>query len=518
MGKSRFGYIVCESTYGGRSRDKSELNFENRISKLEDVIVETLHKKQGNLIIPAFSMHRTQEILFDLYYLFKVRWKELLKNGTCKIPLIDFLKHRGYLQGSQTISENRLLQLRNFSEISADIFDIILASYRPYYVSSEEVYTQLTEKFIDFDSTEVHVESDQGKYRIYINDNTALESSIDQFRQENSNIIKKRYVFDESTFLSLFKGNTEVLIEINESPVHVRLDSPLGAQITEIYSEELTSSYMNEGEVSKLYLNKNIPTWLGLHPDDVDSEIRKLFGYCNFKVGPHSIERLDPKLNKPKKKAKINYSDRPTIYVSASGMCDAGEVQRHLNANLGAARNSVLMTGYQSPGSNGGLLTSYMENPDKVIDKALKFTIDNKQVVFKCEHIKAQIYSTTGYSGHSDHEGLLSYLFDRAAKEGERTIPNIILNHGNDDSRLHLKESILQRHADLFSNEGVDHPISVICPDRENGWYDLDENKWLDKETMLAPDTGPCTNLESKITALTKAIEDLTIAITNMKS
>jgi glyoxylase-like metal-dependent hydrolase (beta-lactamase superfamily II) len=217
----RFGYIVCESTYGGRSRDKSDLDFEYRISKLEDVIVETLHKKRGNLIIPAFSMHRTQEILFDLYYIFKVRWNESLKNGVYKVSLIDFLKHRGYLRDRETLSKQRLLQLRDFSEIPADKIDIILASYSPYYVCSEELYRQLKEKFLDFDSTDVCVESDQEKYRIYIKNNTALESSIDQFLQEHSNIVNKRYVFDESTFLILFKGDTEDLIEINELPVHV---------------------------------------------------------------------------------------------------------------------------------------------------------------------------------------------------------------------------------------------------------------------------------------------------------
>jgi hypothetical protein len=275
---------------------------------------------------------------------------------------------------------------------------------------------------------------------------------------------------------------------------------------------------MNEGDVSKLFLNKNISTWLGLPPDDVDSEMKRLFGECNFRVGPHSIERLDPTLKKPKKKAKVNYFDRPTIYVSASGMCDAGEVQRHLNGNLASGRNAVLITGYQSPGSNGGLLSSYLENPEEVEDKDLKFTIDNKPIVFKCGRIKAQIYRTTGYSGHSDHEGLLSYLFDRAAKEGERTIPNIILNHGNDDSRLRLKESILERHAELFTNEGIDHPISVICPKRGGGWYDLDEGKWLNNETMLTGEMESFSSLGSTITALTKAIEDLTIAINNIKS
>ena len=68
------GFIVCESTYGSRERDSSECKFEYRIDQLEKIITETLYGKQGHLIIPTFSLHRTQEILFDLYYLLKVKF------------------------------------------------------------------------------------------------------------------------------------------------------------------------------------------------------------------------------------------------------------------------------------------------------------------------------------------------------------------------------------------------------------------------------------------------------------
>ena len=55
-------YIICESTYGDKLHEPSELTGK----KLLDIIVDTCLKKKGNLIIPAFSVGRTQEIIYAL--------------------------------------------------------------------------------------------------------------------------------------------------------------------------------------------------------------------------------------------------------------------------------------------------------------------------------------------------------------------------------------------------------------------------------------------------------------------
>jgi metallo-beta-lactamase family protein len=55
-------YIICESTYGDRLHD-IDINAE---SKLLEIVNHTCVEKQGKLIIPAFSLGRTQEIVFAL--------------------------------------------------------------------------------------------------------------------------------------------------------------------------------------------------------------------------------------------------------------------------------------------------------------------------------------------------------------------------------------------------------------------------------------------------------------------
>lgn len=55
-------YIICESTYGNRLHD-AQVNAEQKLLK---VVNETCAVKKGKLIIPAFSLGRTQEILYVL--------------------------------------------------------------------------------------------------------------------------------------------------------------------------------------------------------------------------------------------------------------------------------------------------------------------------------------------------------------------------------------------------------------------------------------------------------------------
>jgi len=55
-------YIITESTYGDKHHDASF----NQIENMLEWITRTCMKKQGKLIIPAFSVGRTQEILYIL--------------------------------------------------------------------------------------------------------------------------------------------------------------------------------------------------------------------------------------------------------------------------------------------------------------------------------------------------------------------------------------------------------------------------------------------------------------------
>lgn len=54
--------VICESTYGDRLHDKTV----DAEQQLLSAIINTIKEKKGKLIIPAFSLGRTQEIVFSL--------------------------------------------------------------------------------------------------------------------------------------------------------------------------------------------------------------------------------------------------------------------------------------------------------------------------------------------------------------------------------------------------------------------------------------------------------------------
>ena len=58
--------LLIESTYGDRLHKKKE----DTLSEFKDIILNSYNKK-GNIIIPAFAVERTQEIIFELSTLFR---------------------------------------------------------------------------------------------------------------------------------------------------------------------------------------------------------------------------------------------------------------------------------------------------------------------------------------------------------------------------------------------------------------------------------------------------------------
>lgn len=104
-------YLAIESVYGDRNH---EMHFERK-QKLKDIIVRTIEDK-GVLVIPAFSVERTQELLFELNDM--VEGKEIPRvpiylDSPLAIKVTEvFKRHKAYL--------NKNVQERMCSD---DIFD-----------------------------------------------------------------------------------------------------------------------------------------------------------------------------------------------------------------------------------------------------------------------------------------------------------------------------------------------------------------------------------------------------------
>ena len=92
---------------------------------------------------------------------------------------------------------------------------------------------------------------------------------------------------------------------------------------------------------------------------------------------------------------KLNRPGKPCIIISASGMATGGRVLHHLAHQLPNHRNSVVLTGFQVPGTRGRALADG--------EKQLK--IHGRYVP-----VRAQVFVTNAYSAHADASQTVQWL------------------------------------------------------------------------------------------------------------
>lgn len=107
---------------------------------------------------------------------------------------------------------------------------------------------------------------------------------------------------------------------------------------------------------------------------------------------------------------RISVYKNNIIIIAASGMCEAGRIRHHLKRRLWNPNATVMMVGYQAPGTLGALL------------------LDGKKTVRiqgEIVKVRAKIRELDVYSGHADAKGLEEWVLDRMPVRG-----NVFLVHG----------------------------------------------------------------------------------------
>lgn len=107
------------------------------------------------------------------------------------------------------------------------------------------------------------------------------------------------------------------------------------------------------------------------------------------------------------------------IIMAGSGMCDAGRIRHHLKNHLSRSDTTVLLVGYQAPGSLGRLLK----------DGASMVRIQGDEVA-----VAARIRVLDEYSGHADQPRLVNWVLRR-----DPVRQAVFLVHGEDEARDALR-------------------------------------------------------------------------------
>ena len=184
-------------------------------------------------------------------------------------------------------------------------------------------------------------------------------------------------------------------------PVYV--DSPLAVNATEIF---------------------------GIHPECFDNDLNN---YLLIDDNPFGFNALTYVREVAISKS-LNNTDEPCIIISASGMMNAGRVRHHLFNNIDQKKNTLLIVGYCSPETPGGILRSGVET--------LKMFGEVKPV-------RMDIEIMDSFSAHADRNEILDFLDNQKGH-----LKKIFLVHGELDRQRKFEQTL---HENQF--EDVEIPF-----------------------------------------------------------
>ena len=172
--------------------------------------------------------------------------------------------------------------------------------------------------------------------------------------------------------------------------VPVYLNSPLGIDATEIYGDHAGEHRLDQ------------------------QKMREMFRAAEF-IRSEEASRA------------LNTNDGPAIILAGSGMATGGRVVHHLRTLLPDPKNTVLLAGFQAPGTRG---------------EALQNGSDDIKIFGEYVPVRAEVVSLDSLSAHGDYMELITWLSSIKIKP-----KRVFLTHGEpaaaDAFRKHL-----ERHLD----------------------------------------------------------------------
>ncbi len=212
------------------------------------------------------------------------------------------------------------------------------------------------------DAETVVVESTYGNRLHEAEDDDVLADAITRTVGRDGVVLMPAFAVDRTFMLLMILARLETEGRIPSVPVYV--DSPMALRALEVYKKAIAEHDPQLRPEVTMASTQYRPTRLKLAPAVEESE----------------------KLNRPGK---------PCIIVTASGMLTGGRVLHHLTHQLPNPRNSVILTGFQVPGTRGRALA----------DGEKQIKIHGRYIP-----VRAEIHVTNAYSAHADAEQMVQWL------------------------------------------------------------------------------------------------------------
>lgn len=428
--RSTPNYLLVESTYGGRLRDTQFTEAGKRHEEWARIIRSAIETPGAAIVVPCFSIHRCQELLVDLHAVLEHRLQEEI------VTVRPLMADERRLESALTagLATSRI-------DRSVNVMHGWPESRRAHF---REIFTRAEE--VDNDGNTRTV------YRPVDNDETTLGHALGLMRQ-----------------MRVFKPKARI---------QVILDSPLAQRVTALYRLELKRRMPGLPDIP-MYRNGALKQLFSVDSEDeIDALTDRLFLSEGQDESLFASYRL--RFCKPEESEDVMQDGDLNIILSSSGMCDVGPIVPHLIRELPRSASTIVLTGYADPETLGGKLRA----ASRTIENASSDSVQLGDTAIGLSSIKAKVEDMGGfYSGHSDNDGLVDFVFRRAGDGATSQTPcRVFINHGDDGKRQALSDAIQQRSS---RNEETDSFITGIeIPTRTSGWFDLDHDEWISEEPV----------------------------------
>ncbi|WP_017245180.1 MBL fold metallo-hydrolase [Stutzerimonas stutzeri] len=240
----------------------------------------------------------------------------------------------------------------------------------------------------------------------------------------------------------------------NDRPITANVHAPLGHAVTQVYARHLCSKSPN-GKFK--YLNAELCESLVMHADEIQAMLERLVEHGRFKAGDVGYLTM----TKPKHPSNFEAD----IVIASAGMCDNGPVVSYLERWGSDPRNTVILTGYQSAGSNGAELMQRATASNVSMDS---LSPDQAEVIDMSPY----------YSAHADQQMLLDFLF-RTDGYGCDKAATLLINHGNPESKYELRRAVQMRAESRVGNDRQIKEVRIA----DARWLNLDTGEVIEQSS-----------------------------------
>ena len=159
-----------------------------------------------------------------------------------------------------------------------------------------------------------------------------------------------------------------------------------------------------------------------LYTDEMNEDVQATMTFDHDPFGFNSLHYITD----IRESKQLNYSGKPCIIISASGMCEAGRVKHHVANHIEDPSTTILIVGYCTPTSLGARLQ----------EPGLKYIS-----IFGLDHkVRAKIRKIEAFSGHGDYSEIQQFLDCQRKEE----VKKVFIVHGEPHAQEAMKDHLYE--------------------------------------------------------------------------